>query len=898
MLAVIGLEISFASIKDTDAFDYHLYCNKPITLKKHNNLTKVISDTEQSLQRLLDVNHLTLSEVDLILLNEPLQELLDKIIDDSDVDLQNCLVEKLKVKFSDLVCSISLGDALSKAQVLSKKNQRALVILSINQSPFDGVVALLVCDKSLLRCERSLLPVASLSTTPNTTTLLTESTLQQLSLCHSYAEIDTHSLIDLSDKTDSSCAHIEQFITKSNLTTAQIESILISKNSHQIIHSSHQQQYLTAFENINKSNTSIATNNLKSTLLTSVDCIDSSSNNFASVLALFASILCLDQRYRLGSKLSLINEQDAQLNADWQASAFYCLPQSTSYLPTKNESNRHIIVSHCASSKHQLILISQAESLVNSLNRLDSLNEKKYCSKVPSPQLINNGFLAQHKLKPVIFTAASVDSLLSLLNQFLLQLESKGQLLFTQFCDHQYQLSTKQADSGDSYYCVVLLASSFTTLKQQVQLSLVGIVTALENNKPWKTPVGSYFSGQLVNVAVANCSQMNTNQVNVDQVQQHKPLSFIYPGVGALYVNMGKDLLRLFPQAYLHLLNISDDLAYSLQDHLMTPRLLTEPDSFTSVELEKALRKELANIAEAGVSYACLLTFIYQQQLQLKATSAAGYSMGEVSMFAALGCWQTPQIMSQKLRESSIFTEQLSGPLKRLQSAWAEPAINNDASTRWESYHLKASFMLVESLLSAFPRVYITIINTNDSLVIAGEPTQCLKLAKQLNVRAIALNVPNIIHCELAKSEYENMQILYSLAITQKINCQFFSSSCYLPVPMTENAIAVSISKCLTELVDFPRLIKKIADSDETVFIEMGAGKSLSSWIERILKNQQQPKPITCLSVDQKNLSDYSAMLKTIAPLISLGYQVNCQPFFNGSLIRPVKKMTAPVLVS
>lgn len=872
MLAVIGLEVNFTSVKDTDVFDYHLYCNKPITLTNNNNLTKVISDTQQLLQRLLDVNHLTLSEVDLILLNEPLQEQSDKAIDDSDFDLKNRLVEKLRIKFSNLVCSMSLGDALLKAQVLSKKNQRALVILSINPSQFDGVVALLVCDKFLLNGEQSSFPSPQNS---------------QLSLCHSYAEIDAHSL---SDKTDLFCSHIEQFITKSNLTTAQIESVVISQSSHQIIHSNHQQQYLTAFENINKLNPSIAENNFKSTLLTSVDCIESSSNNFASMLALFASILCLDQRYRLGSKLSLINEQDAQLNTDWQASAFYCLPQSTSYLPTKNESARHIIVSHCAYSKHQLVLVSQAPNFINSLN---GLNEKKHRSKAPSVQIINNGFLAQHRIKPVIFNAASVHSLLSLLNKFLLQFENKELFSFTQFCEHQYQLSVKQADSRDSYYCVVLLASSFTTLKQQIQLALAGIVTAFENNKPWKTPVGSYFSGQLVNVVEANCSQ-----VDINQVKEHKPLSFIYPGVGALYVNMGKDLLRLFPQAYLHLLNISDDLAYSLQDHLMTPRLLTEPDFTTSVELEKSLRKDLANIAEAGVSYACLLTSIYQHQLQLKATSAAGYSMGEVSMFAALGCWQTPQIMSQRLRKSSVFTEQLSGPLKRLQSAWVESVINSDdLSTKWESYHLKASFMLVEPLLSNFPRVYITIINTNDSLVIAGEPTQCLKLAKQLNVRAIALNVPNIIHCELAKSEYENMQVLYSLAITQKINCQFFSSSCYLPVPMTEKAIAVSISKCLTELVDFPRLIKKIADSDETVFIEMGAGKSLSSWIERILKNQQQSKPITCLSVDQKNLDDYSAILKNIAPLISLGYQVNCQPFFNGSLIRPVEKITAPVLV-
>ena len=375
---------------------------------------------------------------------------------------------------------------------------------------------------------------------------------------------------------------------------------------------------------------------------------------------------------------------------------------------------------------------------------------------------------------------------------------------------------------------------------------------------------------------------------------------------------MGKDLLRLFPAAYQALLNISDDLAFSLQDQLITPRLLNKPDYSKSIELEKSLRSELANIAEAGVSYACLLTTIWQQQLQVKATRAAGYSMGEVSMFAALDCWEHPQEMSQRLRESHIFTEQLSGSLKRLESAWgvavpisvkdSDHDVCNVSATNnkllWESYHLKASVEQVKSLITLFPRVYITIVNTDDSLVIAGDPAQCLKLAEQLKVRAIALNIPNIIHCDLAKSEYENMQKLYSLPVKHKISTQLYSSSCYLPVPHTEKAIAVSISKCLTEPVDFPRLINSMAKAGETVFIEMGAGKSLSTWIERILKNNQQVKPVTCLSVNQKNLDDYSAILKTIAPLISLGYPVNCQSFFSGSLIRPIKKLTASVLVS
>jgi PfaB family protein len=578
-------------------------------------------------------------------------------------------------------------------------------------------------------------------------------------------------------------------------------------------------------------------------------------------LCLISAILCVNQRYRIGSKHELVGEYSQE---DWQSAGLYYLPDSTSYLTTKSN-QRHVVVSHFGDNKQELALVSESGCFTH-----DS----------------TNGFLAQHVNKPVIFYGESLDTLLVALNDAETKIKKFELDSFTEFAQQQYQSYQTlkiQHDNELTVYCVVLIAYSFETLSQQLQLAISGVPTAIENAQVWKTPVGSYFSGQRVSVSL-----------------KQDLVSFIYPGVGALYVGMGKDLLRLFPECYEHLSDITDNLAYSFQDHLMTPRLANQPAAAMKGKLENSLRAELANIAEAGVSYACLLTTIFQEQLSIKATSAAGYSMGEVSMFAALGCWKTPQLLGQRLRQSKIFTEQLSGPLKRLQGLWLNE--NTKHEKHWESYYLKAGLMQVESLLPEFERVFVTIINTPDSLVIAGDPTQCLALAKRLSIRALPLDVPNIIHCDLAKNEYENMKALYALPVTSLVNCKLFSSSCYLPVPVTENAIAVSISKCLTEQVDFPRLIaamhsapyKAKAEKANHVFIEMGAGKSLSTWIERIL----QTDSATCLSVNQKNLDDYSSILKTIAPLISLGHPINLQSFFTGSLVRTVNKVACTMLVS
>ena len=940
MLSVIGLEVSFASVKGIDAFDYHLYSNKPITLIEQDELGLVIDDANLILKRLLKANHLIASDVDLVLLDE----------------FSNDLINSIEVEFANSANALSLNDALLTAYQHSKNNKRAVIVLSTNQLYRDGVAAVLVCATSLLKDVRV------------TDSLVTkvegrDQSLQQLSLCHVYAEINAASSRVIDNKSNVISDHIQAFMTDNELQPEQIESLLTTSSlttqasstqaeSHQQaqVNEEHRYQCLLAYESVNapndkivnKESDTVSDEKSKPTLLTNISCIENTSGDFSAMISLVSSILCLDQYYRLGSKQSLIEEDNALINARWEASGFYCLADSTSYLfskakPFKNQlstnvlpekiNKRYMAMSDLEDSSHQLILLSKSH---------DALNQSVSAESTSSKQPINNGFLAQQAMKPVIFSAYSIEQLIDKLNDVLLsddllsenllyektnegqssQQYSKHEKLvrFKQFATRQHAAHLHQRQSpvetseteSDAYadsYCVVLLACSFSTLKQQLQLALSGIPSSLDSNtpwnKPWKTPAGSYFSSQLVR-RTAN--------------KQQQPVSFVYPGVGALYVNMGKDLLRLFPEAYQALLKISDDLAFSLQDQLITPRLLSKPDYSKSIELEKLLRSELANIAEAGVSYACLLTTIWQQQLQVKATRAAGYSMGEVSMFAALDCWEHPQEMSQRLRESHIFAEQLSGSLKRLERAWGVAApisskdndhdVGNvsDSATNnkllWESYHLKATVEQVKSLITLFPRVYITIVNTDDSLVIAGDPEQCLKLAEQLKVRAIALNIPNIIHCDLAKSEYENMQKLYSLTVKHKISTQLYSSSCYLPVPHTKKAIAVSISKCLTEPVDFPRLINSMAKAGETVFIEMGAGKSLSTWIERILKSNQQVKPVTCLSVNQKNLDDYSAILKTIAPLISLGYPVNCQSFFSGSLIRPIKKLTASVLVS
>ena len=101
-------------------------------------------------------------------------------------------------------------------------------------------------------------------------------------------------------------------------------------------------------------------------------------------------------------------------------------------------------------------------------------------------------------------------------------------------------------------------------------------------------------------------------------------------------------------------------------------------------------------------------------------------------------------------------------------------------------------------------------------------------------------------------------------------------------------AIAHSIAKCLCDVVDFPRLITTLHDKGARVFVEMGPGRSLCAWIDKILAAQAKDHPIenhVSVPVNAKGTSDELTYLRAIAKLISHGLDLNLDSLFYGSIV-------------
>jgi len=554
----------------------------------------------------------------------------------------------------------------------------------------------------------------------------------------------------------------------------------------------------------------------------------------SELMGLIYSVISLQQRYR--GAVSDWNMPSSSMLSAWLSSPFYLFNQPAPVFPLASGKARHNAYSLINATAYSHIVLTESnDDLVH-----------------------QNGFNFHGKQSLFIIGADDQQSLLLKLSQLTVSEDLKALA---------QQLYHTQKNSNFNYH-VVLIAESVDELNKEIQLALTGINNAFRNQSDWKTPKGSYFTSQ---------------------PDKNAKTAFLYPGIGATYVGLGPDLFHLFPEIYPAVIALADNIGASLKDELLNPRSVVALGFKELKQLDLELRNSLANIAECGVGYACVFTKIFEQVFNIKADFASGYSMGEISMFAALGCWQQPGLMSARLANSDTFNHQLSSELRAIRKLWNLPDINDGEFEQiWETYSIKGTVEQVNVEIHADERVYVTIVNTPDSLVIGGFPEHCLQVIKRLGVRAMPLNMANAIHSEPAYQEYDNMLALYSMPVTERIQTKMISSSCYLPIPQHQKAIAVSIAKCLCEPVDFPRLINGLADKGTKVFVEMGAGRSLCSWTDKTLKLAGQQNHHISVPVNAKGTDDQLTYARAVAKLISFGVEMNIESFFSGSLIQQV----------
>ncbi|NQZ82068.1 MAG: PfaB family protein [Colwellia sp.] len=870
-LAVIGLDALFGAELNIDRVERAFYQGKPT---KQHHLTKPQDLTElctASLNRLAKANQVAAEELNVIIISQQVCQL-DNTFRDS---------------FSSLAVVTNLYNALVKASTIIDDDQTKMVALlgvnllaeSINDNTAQATISY---DQSFGEYQE----IEGLAGV-----LLSSAQHANKHSCYVYSWIKSVDGCEFANKELSSTDIsniISNAIEKADVSAEKITLLEVSALADH-------QDSLAELEAIFSSYANNSEDSLK--LHTAISCTRSVTGEgygFSQVAGLLKTVISLQQQYIPGLNDWKSPFEDKLDN--WLSSVFYFPTEARPWYPN-SKGDVHTAAFSCMSDDSYCHVVLQEERSENIARDVRS-----------------NGYMACSDLSLILLTFNEQPELLSKLDaltEVVQEIIAGDSSITVNYIAHDCYETFKS--TKESVYRLSLIAETAEDLMKEITLAKVGVVNTfkertlneqnLNKQKEWKTPKGSFFTATPVTLKDKLKDKLKGDLKNANKNGTNNKVAFFYPGIGATYVGLGRDLFHLFPEIYQPIAALADDIGATLKDTKLNPRSISALDFKQLKQLDSDLRNNLADIGECGVAFACVFTKIFENVFKIYADYSAGYSMGEVSMYAALGCWVNPGQMSARLANSETFNNRLSGDLTTLRTLWdlkldapfddqpkeKQQKKNAHDGKIWETYSIRATLDEVTAAAKDEDRVYCTIINTPDNLLIGGYPEACERVIKNLGVRSMAMDMPNAIHSSPAHADYTDMVTLFTMDVTERIKTKMFSSSCYLPIPHRTKAIANSIAKCLCDQVDFPRLVNSLHDKGARVFIEMGPGRSLCSWTDKILKHhepkQNEPKSHVSVPVNAKGTSDELTYIRALAKLISHGVEADLDTIYNGSIV-------------
>jgi PfaB family protein len=494
--------------------------------------------------------------------------------------------------------------------------------------------------------------------------------------------------------------------------------------------------------------------------------------------------------------------------------------------------------------------------------------------------------------------AVSIDDLQAQLTSLTLSLkylaselsDSKGELALLKLI--KQQLIGYQAKPATNRLSAVIMASSYDALCAEVNAMLNAI------NKPdnsqvnsrvnYKTPAGSCFT---------------------DQPLGEHGLSFVYPGVGTVYPNMFKHLGHVFPALYSELEKQGDLQAMLQSQHIYpTPDENVENGKASAAAIVTAQSMSLSELAISGVGASYMLTKLLEKEFNIKPKLALGYSMGEASMWASLNVWQQPHSLIDATQTSSLFTQDISGPLLCVRQDWQLDASDATKGEEivWNSFITRATPVELAPHLLDHPRAYIAIIQ-GDTCVVAGCEASCKAMLKQAGKRGIASNKITAMHTPPAMQIIEQVKQFYHQPLMANLpsEIKFITATEAEPIMLNPDAIAQSIADTFCHQLDFTQLIAKAYHHGSRLFVEIGADRQTSTLIDKILTSQlsnrlasEEYHPAQAIAVNAKGADESISLLKCLGQLLTHQVPMSLTPFIDSidcAIERVVEKLAVRV---
>ncbi len=393
---------------------------------------------------------------------------------------------------------------------------------------------------------------------------------------------------------------------------------------------------------------------------------------------------------------------------------------------------------------------------------------------------------------------------------------------------------------------VLVIDRSMTDIKGQLQ-NVINLLERNQDKDQWDMPDGTCFSGRPLNGKVA----------------------VLFPGQGAQYPGMLKDLALAFPQ-FFEVLNTADQ-CFSGSDQpqgALAQLLYPRPAFYTNAGQDaiNALQKtEHAQPALGTVSLGALRVL---QVLGLEAEGFAGHSYGELTALCAAGV-----ISSEDLFKLSKLRGQLMAA---------------GEGDRGSMLAVSAPLADIENLLKAENlNLVLANRNTPGQGVLSGATGEIKKAVELLKSRGITckeLTVSAAFHSSLVADAASPFAEELKQTSFNQAQAKVFSNTSGEAYPEAPDDMVELLSRQLPSPVDFVKEVHSMYADGARYFVEIGPGGRLTGMVKAILDGED----FEAVALDSSNgrrpaMQDLARLL---ARLSALGFSLELSQWDRGYAAR------------
>ncbi|MEJ2656993.1 MAG: SDR family oxidoreductase [Desulfobacterales bacterium] len=356
-------------------------------------------------------------------------------------------------------------------------------------------------------------------------------------------------------------------------------------------------------------------------------------------------------------------------------------------------------------------------------------------------------------------------------------------------------------------------------------------------------------------------------------------MAFIFPGQGSQYINMGRDLVCLFPEA-MTVLEQANTLFEG--DIFLTDYIYPIPAQNKTEQRHQQETLRRTDIAQPAIGAVSMAMLKILQHFGLQSDAVCGHSYGELSALCAAGRIDLKSFLSLSMTRGRLMARAGQGNVQNNGGMLAVQAPLNDLESLINDANLKVI------LANRNSPVQGVLSGTLDALARAEE--KC----KALGYRTLRLPVSAAFHSSLVKEAQKPFSRAISPIDFQKSDIPVFSNTTGEPYPVEPENAKRLLADHLLSPVNFIKNIYQLYAMGVRTFVEVGPKSILTGLVKSILEDQH----FTAVSLDSTmgKPSGIADLAKTLAFLASLGHNVDLCAWEPG--VKEAKKQRMSILLS